>query len=320
MNEIEREAIWRLGDVSDSKQPIMRWDGDKETYTFNGHYRLVEIPGKHAHQMQQEVVDRDCHHREGFLFDYMLRNKIHTKVVIGKERSYGHNGMCISQARTPGDGKVILYSDHNLFPVAAIDFLKGKHFGQQITSVAFEDKPAIAIWRGNDTGRQGPIPGQDQFGLDKCKISRRVFVETFETSDRVDCAIVDNSLGQRDPVFMLPSHQVNKHKYLIYLEGNDAGSNPRWIFSTQCVVFAPDVFTSELTWHYHMKPWINYIPFKHDLSDLHDKIEWAENNQSKCKQIIESANTMHSIVTDVHREHAILKCMFDKYVKNIEFE
>ena len=148
-------------------------------------------------------------------------------------------------------------------------------------------------------------------------------VEKFKSSELIDCELIDNKLGastpthKGDPNWMTPDQQANKHKYLIYLEGNDAGSNPRWIFSTQCVVFAPDIFTSELTWHYHIKPWTHYIPFKHDLSDLEEKITWAEQNQDKCRDIIKHANDMHVKVTDVTRERLILKHMMEIYTENI---
>lgn len=288
-----------------------------------GHYRVVDIPSEYATKMHLENNGRDSYHREGFLFECMIENDIQTRVCIGGERSFGYNGVCISQARTPGDDQVILYSDHNLFPVAAIDFLTGKHFNQHVESVPFEQKRDVAVWRGNDTGGQGPVPGQKELGLHDKKINRVEFVNRFRTSDLVDCELIDNKLGastpthQGDPNWLTPEQQANEFKYLVYLEGNDAGSNPRWIFSTQCVVFAPDIFTSHLTWHYHMRPWVNYVPFNHDLSDLEDKIEWAQNNPKLCHDIIKRANEMHRKVTDVSRERKILSSMFRKYTSNI---
>lgn len=289
-----------------------------------GDYQTVDVPGEYAEKMRQEVLDRDSYHREGFLFDFMLTNNINTRVVIGGERSFGYEGVCISQARTPGDDQVILYSDHNMFPQSKVDFLAGRHYNEKnIQSVPFLDKKPTIVWRGGDTGGQGPITGQKERGLDIKKISRREFIDKFKDSEHVDACIIDNKLGPTsehyigDPNWLTPIEQANKYKYQLYLEGNDAGSNPRWVFSTQCVVFAPDVFTSELTWHYHMKPWVNYIPFKHDLSDLEEKIVWAENNIEKCNEIIFNANEMHRKVTDVDREINILDRMFEIYTKNI---
>lgn len=289
-----------------------------------GSYRHVITPGSYALEQQKTCHSRDSYPREGFLFDFMINNNIDTQLVIGGERSFGFNGVLFSQARTIGDNQVILYPDHNLYPVPAVDFLLNKNFNQTVKSVPFEDKPDIAVWRGGDTGGQGPVPGQVELGLDKVKINRQQFVNKFKNIKCVDAAIIDSEIGpstpeiKGDPNWLMPHEQANNYKYIISLEGNDAGSNPRWVFSTQCVVFMSDKLTSELTWHFHLKPWVNYIPFKHDLSDLEDKINWANDNIDECKLIIKRANETHRLVTDVKREYKILTSMFDRYKTNIK--
>ena len=290
-----------------------------------GTYRHVTIPGEYALEQQKICHGRDSYPREGFLFDFMINNNIDTQLIIGGERSFGFNGVLFSQARTIGDDQVILYPDHNLYPTPAVDFLLNKNFNQTIESVPFEDKPDIAVWRGGDTGGQGPVPGQVELGLDKVKINRQHFVNKFKNTKCIDAAIIDSDIGpstpeiKGDPNWLMPHEQANNYKYIISLEGNDAGSNPRWVFSTQCVVFMSDKLTSELTWHYHLKPWVNYIPFKHDLSDLENKIKWANDNIDECKSIIKRANEMHGLVTDVEREYKILTLMFRRYKQNIKY-
>ena len=290
-----------------------------------GTYRHVTIPGEYALEQQKTCHGRDSYPREGFLFDFMINNNIDTQLIIGGERSFGFNGVLFSQARTIGDDQVILYPDHNLYPTPAVDFLLNKNFNQTIESVPFEDKPDIAVWRGGDTGGQGPVPGQVELGLDKVKINRQQFVNKFKNTKCIDAAIIDSEIGpstpeiKGDPNWLMPHEQANNYKYIISLEGNDAGSNPRWVFSTQCVVFMSDKLTSELTWHYHLKPWVNYIPFKHDLSDLENKIKWANDNIDECKSIIKRANEMHRLVTDVEREYKILTLMFRRYKQNIKY-
>ena len=291
-----------------------------------GTYQHVIVPGEYATLQQQTCtqVGRTSYPREGFLFDFMIRNNISTKLIIGGERSFGFNGVLFSQARTIGDDQVILYPDHNLFPEPAVDFLLNKNFNQTVKSVPFEDKPNIAVWRGGNTGAQGPVPGQVELGLDGVKINRKEFVSKFKGIKCVDAAIIDSDIGpstpdiKGDPNWLMPHEQANNYKYIISLEGNDAGSNPRWIFSTQCVVFMSDKLTSELTCHYHLRPWEHYIPFKYDLSDLIAKIQWANGNIAACKTIIENSNAMHRLITDHDRERKILKRMLGIYKKNIK--
>ncbi len=39
-----------------------------------------------------------------------------------------------------------------------------------------------------------------------------------------------------------------------------------------------------------LKPYVHYVPLKHDISDLIEKIEWAKKNDILCKQISENAS------------------------------
>jgi hypothetical protein len=37
-----------------------------------------------------------------------------------------------------------------------------------------------------------------------------------------------------------------------------------------------------------LKPWVHYIPFQRDLSDLEEKLKWAIDNDDKVKNIYSS--------------------------------
>jgi len=81
-----------------------------------------------------------------------------------------------------------------------------------------------------------------------------------------------------------------KYKYQILIDGNSA-SWPRayWQFQSNSVVFKQD--SNFIVWHNDLfKPWIHYIPFEHDCSDLIEKLEWAINHDSEAQKISEQAN------------------------------
>ena len=41
-----------------------------------------------------------------------------------------------------------------------------------------------------------------------------------------------------------------------------------------------------------MKAWVHYIPVESDLSDLKERVEWAENNQDKAQKISAAATAL----------------------------
>ena len=44
--------------------------------------------------------------------------------------------------------------------------------------------------------------------------------------------------------------------------------------------------TPQHQWFYHeWKPWVHYVPVKHDLSDLFERIEWLRANDDKAHEI-----------------------------------
>lgn len=79
--------------------------------------------------------------------------------------------------------------------------------------------------------------------------------------------------------------QQLKYRYILSLEGNDVATNLKWIMCSNSIPVMPtptaETWAMELT----LEPWINYVPIKHDTSDLLDVINTAENNKPLMKQI-----------------------------------
>ncbi len=65
-------------------------------------------------------------------------------------------------------------------------------------------------------------------------------------------------------------------------------------------------------WYFdeEIEPWIHYVPINEDLSDLREKMEWAENNEKKAKQISRAGTRF---VRKLGRP-SVLNDMYQKYV------
>lgn len=92
-----------------------------------------------------------------------------------------------------------------------------------------------------------------------------------------------------------------KYKYLISLDGNAAtGTRVSWIMYSNSVLVKQ--MSDKIQWYYTaLKPYVNYIPLKHDLTDIFDQIEWMKNHDSEVKQI--SINAHNFIQNNMLSEH-----------------
>lgn len=78
-----------------------------------------------------------------------------------------------------------------------------------------------------------------------------------------------------------------QYKYQLYMDGTVASYRMPYLLAGDSVVFKQE---SEYYQHFYndLKPWVHYIPFKHDLSDLVDKIKLAKINDESTKEIADN--------------------------------
>lgn len=83
-----------------------------------------------------------------------------------------------------------------------------------------------------------------------------------------------------------PLEDWTKYRYLIVPDVADRFHYLMWI---NAVMFFPE--SAVKMWGVSLlKPWKHYIPLKHDLSDLLDKIAWAKAHDDECEKIADSGS------------------------------
>jgi len=79
-------------------------------------------------------------------------------------------------------------------------------------------------------------------------------------------------------------NSISNYKYILSIEGNIAAFRLSLELGYNSVILL--VKSDYYIWYQPLlKPWIHYVPIKHDLSDLVSKIDWCKKNNNKCKQI-----------------------------------
>ncbi len=83
--------------------------------------------------------------------------------------------------------------------------------------------------------------------------------------------------------------QLYMHKYLAVIDGNSWSARYQWfLLDSHSLVFYSGIFDDWFMWR--LRPWVHYIPFKLDMSDLDGRLEWARRNDAKAHKIAENAH------------------------------
>jgi hypothetical protein len=92
-----------------------------------------------------------------------------------------------------------------------------------------------------------------------------------------------------------------KYKYLLSLDGNSAtGMRVPWIMNSNSVLVKQE--SAKIEWFYTiLKPYVNYVPIKEDLSDIFDQYQWMQDNPEKIQAIISNANKF--VEENLQEEH-----------------
>lgn len=162
----------------------------------------------------------------------------------------------------------------------------------------FERKP-IAYWRGASTGSVLTKENwQNNRRVRLCQIAKKYDDEQF-----IDAKITKLVQIKEGGVTKLiqnanlldssvPTIEFLKYKYVIDIDGNSNSWSGLFtkLLTGSCVLKVESPWKQ---WYYNrLKPWVNYIPIKHNLSDLIEKINWCRENDDKARIIGENGRKL----------------------------
>nr|XP_005994557.2 PREDICTED: KDEL motif-containing protein 1 [Latimeria chalumnae] len=141
---------------------------------------------------------------------------------------------------------------------------------QANTGPAWEEKNSTAFWRGRDSRKER---------LELVKLGRK-------HRDLIDAAFTNFFFFKHDESLYGPlvKHvsffDFFKYKYQVSIDGTVAAYRLPYLLAGDSVVLKQDSSYYE---HFYneLQPWVHYIPFKRDLSDLLEKIKWAKEHDEE---------------------------------------
>lgn len=170
------------------------------------------------------------------------------------------------------------------------NFLQEVHFGSHL--YPWESKENLAFWRGAPTGGWGLSARENMMEYPRMKL-----VQEAKLFPHLIDAKLSGFFPGQDQSILLPflgnSLSVTEHlryKYQILVDGHvSAFSRAYWELFSNCVIFKQESPWSQ--WFYReLRPYIHYIPYEADATDLIEKLVWAIRNDEICHQISKNAN------------------------------
>ncbi|KAL7566915.1 hypothetical protein ACA910_008639 [Epithemia clementina (nom. ined.)] len=177
----------------------------------------------------------------------------------------------------------------------------------------WNDKIDAAVFRGAITG--GPASSDELlFGSDP-EINRRFEAESNDTakclqiprcrlvyfyanSTRINAGLTEHKLAHeilKDPTnvsgvnLLAPGkesmNEQLKYKMLIFIDGNDMASGLKWGLLSRSVVMMPRTRYTSYAMDELMRPFVHYVPLKHDLSNVEEIIQWVLDHDEEAQQI-----------------------------------
>lgn len=146
--------------------------------------------------------------------------------------------------------------------------------------------------------------------------TRKIFIEKYKNHPKVsasECNVMWGHMHKDNPAYnrpeiiksnytSLPDHC--KYKYLIDMQGMGGGYSARvkFLMHSKRPIFYQKRKLHEY-WFWDLSPFVHYIPVEEDFSDFEEKLNWAERNQEKCKEI--ANNAFNFALNNLKKEDAI---------------
>lgn len=191
------------------------------------------------------------------------------------------------------------------------------HFAKEVETASqktrWEDKIPKYFWRGkpNDADNYNDRDMWTKWRRGKfCNLSKQ-FPDLIDAAfSHYHCHSLSSLLVEEFFTFF-PKKEATweeyiGHKYLPELDGYVAGTPSYvWKLLSNCAVFKQE--SPYLIWCTNaLRPWTHYIPFKEDLSDILERLQWAKDHDAEAKQIAENGRQFAK--ENLMPEHLYLFC------------
>jgi len=176
------------------------------------------------------------------------------------------------------------------------------------SDINFDQKENKVFWRGTNTGEKH-YPA-NRFSLIEKWFNKNINIDVGISYNSPD----DYKLFNKNIIHQrIDITEFLKYKYLLSIEGNDKDSGINWKLNSNSLVLMAKPNVVSWLMEDTLIPDYHYVLLKDDFSDLEEKLNWCNDNQDKCKQIINNANIYMKQFSDIKKEEQIEIDVINKY-------
>jgi hypothetical protein len=107
-----------------------------------------------------------------------------------------------------------------------------------------------------------------------------------------------------------------KNKYLLVVDGHTWPARLQPFLNSNSVILYNGIFIDWFNWL--LKPYVHYVPFAVDYSDLEDQIRWLAENDKAAKQISENAKALMTKISRIEQNRCYVGLLMIEYQRLIE--
>jgi hypothetical protein len=301
LNEYNQPLFNRIiidnGSVSQIGNLNTLWDGMYSKACINGSIvnylksYLTELHSKNINTLCI-ILQTDGNIQRKHIAEYIEQAKKENKTLI-----IGTLGQTIDSKESNLNYLYLPLDDH-FFSNGVLNTFK-QHW------VKWEDRKSMALWRGGCSG----------FGNDSVRIRT---VRTLINYTYADVKLNRYWYENKNIPHNYFADKVDlidffNNKIFLIIDGNILASNHMWGFATGCVPFL--ITNAECWFSEFLKPFVNYIPIKYDLSDLIEKIEWVRDNDELAEKISRNALEFVNDIFSADFQHAYLRVSINNIIQ-----
>ncbi|KAJ3070296.1 Glycosyltransferase Family 90 domain containing protein [Podochytrium sp. JEL0797] len=242
------------------------------------------------------------------------------------------HGPVFSQSKLDCYADIMMPQDHhhNLLNDAAVPDV-----------VPWEEKQNVLFWRGSTTGGQyaedapwrkyhrtklmdwaqeyelkhpgstiDVSKGESAIGT---SISIDIAFSFFFQTDAAVEASIRKEYGVKDHVSF---QHIKNFKYLLVVDGFTWPARLQLYLATNSVILYNGIFTD--FFNRQLIPFVHYVPFKLDYSDLEERLEWLQNNEDKAREIVANAQALMKIINSKSYYNCYMALLMLEYSRLFE--
>jgi hypothetical protein len=194
---------------------------------------------------------------------------------------------------------------------------------------AWDQRKPMGIWRGGTTQGNWEISNLKQkIRYNLCKFSQehpdlvdaKLIALGQTTDDQLEKFLTQEDIYGRQ--YWMSEYDMLNYKYLIVIDGNSNPDRFPKFLESGSLVFRSYPIRGAETFTFRVKPWVHFIPFKEDYSDLAERIQWARDHDDEAQIIVKQAKEYITSVTtaflhdDAVEYSAVLLSRLSKLLRN----